>query len=33
MLFLGQDIHHKALGIVGLGRIGQAVAERAAGFT
>ncbi|MGE5592619.1 MAG: 2-hydroxyacid dehydrogenase [Betaproteobacteria bacterium] len=32
MLFLGQDIHHKTLGIVGLGRIGQAVAERAAGF-
>lgn len=32
MLFLGQDIHHKTLGIVGFGRIGQAVAERAAGF-
>lgn len=32
MLFLGQDIHHKTLGIVGFGRIGQAVAERASGF-
>ncbi|MCR4401563.1 MAG: D-glycerate dehydrogenase [Firmicutes bacterium] len=32
MLFLGQDIHHKTLGIVGLGRIGRAMAERAAGF-
>jgi glyoxylate reductase len=32
MLFLGHDIHHKTLGIVGLGRIGQAVARRAHGF-
>jgi len=32
MLLLGQDIHHKTLGIVGFGRIGQAVAERASGF-
>jgi len=32
MLFLGHDIHHKTLGIVGLGRIGQAIARRAQGF-
>jgi glyoxylate reductase len=32
MLFLGSDVHHKTLGIVGLGRIGQAVAKRARGF-
>lgn len=32
MLFLGQDIHHKTLGIVGFGRIGQAMAKRAMGF-
>jgi glyoxylate reductase len=31
-LLLGQDIHGKTLGIVGFGRIGQAVARRAAGF-
>ena len=30
--FLGQDIHHATLGILGMGRIGQAVARRAAGF-
>jgi glyoxylate reductase len=30
--FLGRDIHHKTLGIVGFGRIGQAVARRARGF-
>lgn len=30
--FLGQDISGKTLGIVGMGRIGQAVAKRAAGF-
>src|SRR5919206_87278 len=29
---LGTDVHGKTLGIVGLGRIGQAVARRAAGF-
>lgn len=29
---LGRDIHHKTLGIVGLGRIGRAVARRALGF-
>lgn len=30
--FLGQDIHGKTMGIVGFGRIGQAMARRAAGF-
>ncbi len=30
--FLGLDVHHAVLGIVGLGRIGQAVARRAVGF-
>ena len=32
MAFRGQDIHHATLGIIGLGRIGQAVARRAKGF-
>jgi glyoxylate reductase len=31
-LFLGHDVHGATLGIVGMGRIGQAVARRAAGF-
>jgi len=31
-LFLGQDVHHASVGIVGFGRIGQAVARRAVGF-
>lgn len=31
-LFLGQEINHATLGIVGMGRIGQAVAKRALGF-
>ena len=30
--FLGADIHHATLGIIGMGRIGQAVARRASGF-
>ena len=30
--WLGQDIHHKTLGIIGFGRIGQAVARRGRGF-
>lgn len=30
--FLGQDIHGATLGIVGMGRIGQAIARRARGF-
>ncbi len=32
MLFLGGDVYGKTLGIVGFGRIGQAVARRALGF-
>jgi glyoxylate reductase len=32
MQFLGRDIHHKTLGICGLGRIGRRVAKRAKGF-
>jgi glyoxylate reductase len=32
MLLLGGDIHGKTLGVVGFGRIGQAVARRARGF-
>jgi glyoxylate reductase len=31
-MMLGQDIHHKTLGIVGFGRIGHAMARRARGF-
>lgn len=31
-MFLGHDVHGKTLGIIGLGRIGQAVARRAKGF-
>lgn len=30
--FIGQDIHHATIGIVGMGRIGTAVARRARGF-
>lgn len=30
---LGRDVHHKTLGIIGLGRIGAAVAQRAQGFS
>ena len=30
--FLGVDLHHSTLGIVGMGRIGQAIARRASGF-
>ncbi|MBU9722129.1 MULTISPECIES: 2-hydroxyacid dehydrogenase [Bacillaceae] len=32
MLLAGTDIHHKTLGIIGMGRIGAAVAKRAKGF-
>jgi len=32
MLMLGQDVYGKTLGIIGMGRIGQAVARRASGF-
>jgi lactate dehydrogenase-like 2-hydroxyacid dehydrogenase len=31
--FLGVDVHHATLGIIGMGRIGQAVAQRARGFS
>lgn len=31
-MMLGQDVHGKTLGVVGFGRIGQAVARRARGF-
>jgi lactate dehydrogenase-like 2-hydroxyacid dehydrogenase len=31
--FLGVDVHHATLGIVGMGRIGQAIARRAKGFS
>ncbi|PLS02678.1 2-hydroxyacid dehydrogenase [Neobacillus cucumis] len=31
-LLAGHDIHHKTLGIVGMGRIGETVAKRATGF-
>ncbi len=30
--WFGSDVHHATLGILGMGRIGQAVARRAAGF-
>ena len=30
--WLGTDIHHASLGIIGMGRIGQTIARRAAGF-
>jgi gluconate 2-dehydrogenase len=30
--FLGADVHHRTLGIIGMGRIGQKVARRAIGF-
>ncbi len=29
---MGSDVHHKTLGILGFGRVGQAVAKRAGGF-
>jgi glyoxylate reductase len=32
LMMLGQDVHHKTIGIVGFGRIGQALARRAKGF-
>jgi glyoxylate reductase len=31
-LFVGTDVHHATLGIVGMGRIGQEMAKRARGF-
>lgn len=32
LLLAGADVHHKTIGIIGMGRIGQAVAKRATGF-
>jgi glyoxylate reductase len=32
-LLVGHDVHHRTLGILGIGRIGQAVARRARGFS
>lgn len=32
LLLAGQDIHHKTIGIVGMGKIGETVAKRATGF-
>ncbi len=32
-LLVGQDVHHRTLGIFGMGRIGQAMAKRATGFS
>jgi lactate dehydrogenase-like 2-hydroxyacid dehydrogenase len=32
-LLVGHDVHHRTLGIFGMGRIGQAVAHRASGFS
>jgi lactate dehydrogenase-like 2-hydroxyacid dehydrogenase len=32
-LLVGHDIHHRTLGIFGMGRIGQAMARRGAGFS
>lgn len=32
LMMLGQDVHHATVGIVGFGRIGQALAHRAGGF-
>ena len=32
LMMLGQDVHHSTLGVVGFGRIGQALARRARGF-
>ena len=32
-MLVGHDVHHRTLGILGMGRIGQAVARRGAGFS
>jgi glyoxylate reductase len=32
LFMAGNDVHHKTLGIVGMGKIGEAVAKRATGF-
>jgi lactate dehydrogenase-like 2-hydroxyacid dehydrogenase len=31
-MLVGQDVHHKTLGVLGMGRIGEAMARRSAGF-
>jgi len=31
-LMIGSDLHHKTLGVIGLGKIGSAICRRAAGF-
>lgn len=33
LLLAGRDVHHQTIGIVGMGRIGEAVARRAKGFS
>src|SRR5215469_15332419 len=33
LMMLGQDVHHATLGVVGFGRIGQALARRARAFS
>jgi glyoxylate reductase len=32
-LMVGQDVHHRTLGVLGMGRIGQAMARRGRGFS
>jgi glyoxylate reductase len=32
-LMVGRDVHHRTLGILGMGRIGQAMARRGSGFS
>lgn len=32
LLLAGSDVHHKTIGIVGMGNIGEAIAKRASGF-
>lgn len=32
MVLLGTDVHHKTVGIIGMGRIGEEIANRATGF-
>ena len=31
-LMIGRDLHHKTLGVIGLGKIGSAICRRAIGF-